>query len=261
MHAVINFGIETDIHVVFLVVLGESGHSSIDTQGELTHHGKTCQIAAKQLIILDITWPILKMIRRSKNLNPYPVVIDEKKQEANSGEFDRRETDLLQAYEHVVNCLIGCESTIKDLERQLAAKDEELASKDKAIADLEDKVVQASLELALTRAREDELMNELQHGLEARFDSLRYKGEDDAQARHQPISTSSRKKAKVGGGPGSHSEPDPGDEELSLDGGSETGFDDSITSRLANFRKHFLKSLSDERVEAQPTSARLTARK
>ena len=71
------------------------------------------------------------------------------------------EFSLRQSYEHAVQCLVSCESIIGDLQEDLAAKERQLISKDEVIHNLEEKLVQMSLELALTKGREGELQNQL----------------------------------------------------------------------------------------------------
>lgn len=57
--------------------------------------------------------------------------------------------DLLRRYETATQCLLQCESLIRSLERELEARDERVAS-------LEAELVRMSLELASSKAREDE---------------------------------------------------------------------------------------------------------
>eukprot|EP00581_Thalassiosira_minuscula_P032976 CAMPEP_0183785018 /NCGR_PEP_ID=MMETSP0739-20130205/66288_1 /TAXON_ID=385413 /ORGANISM="Thalassiosira miniscula, Strain CCMP1093" /LENGTH=341 /DNA_ID=CAMNT_0026029011 /DNA_START=48 /DNA_END=1070 /DNA_ORIENTATION=- len=64
--------------------------------------------------------------------------------------------DIRQEFQTAVDCIARCEFIIGALKSQLAAKDKELASKDEMIAGLEEKIVQMSLELATSKAFEDE---------------------------------------------------------------------------------------------------------
>jgi len=65
-----------------------------------------------------------------------------------------------QDYQNAVDCVARCEFTIESLREQLVAKDkthqEQMTLKDKTIANLEEKIVQMSLELASSKAFEDE---------------------------------------------------------------------------------------------------------
>mmetsp|Transcript_3712 Transcript_3712/g.8123 ORF Transcript_3712/g.8123 Transcript_3712/m.8123 type:complete len:295 (+) Transcript_3712:162-1046(+) len=68
--------------------------------------------------------------------------------------------ELHQDYQNAVDCVARCEFTIESLREQLIAKDkthkEQLTLKDMAIANLEEKIVLMSLELASSKAFEDE---------------------------------------------------------------------------------------------------------
>ena len=66
-----------------------------------------------------------------------------------SGSHDFGEFDLSQNYQNSIECLVQCESIISTLQKQLASKDEQISS-------LEEKIVQMSLELASSKAFEDE---------------------------------------------------------------------------------------------------------
>jgi len=104
------------------------------------------------------------------------------------GELGIGEFDLRQDYENAINCLIQAESLIGSLQEQIASKDrriakledkinlaptpkalqEQLASKDREITSLEEKIVEMSLELAVTKTQE----HKLQHQLKASFTSV-----------------------------------------------------------------------------------------
>ena len=81
-------------------------------------------------------------------------------------EYDHSEFDLCQEYENAVCCLVSCKSIIKALQEQhaskveqIASKDEQIASKDEQIGRLEEKIIQMSLEVASTKACDDELQH------------------------------------------------------------------------------------------------------
>mmetsp|Transcript_11519 Transcript_11519/g.24553 ORF Transcript_11519/g.24553 Transcript_11519/m.24553 type:complete len:382 (+) Transcript_11519:29-1174(+) len=121
---------------------------------------------------------------------------DEVMRRASEMTTDIDEFDLSENYQNAIDCLISCESIIRSLQEELAAKDkkiekleekienmamdnqvEELAAKDKKIKkleekiekmstndqvlNLEDKIVRMSLDLALTKARADSLEHKL----------------------------------------------------------------------------------------------------
>ena len=83
------------------------------------------------------------------------------------------EFDLRQEYENAIGCLVSYESIIQTLQEFHASKDEQMASKDELIASkdeliaskeeqivsLEVKMIQMSLELASTKACDDELQH------------------------------------------------------------------------------------------------------
>jgi hypothetical protein len=67
---------------------------------------------------------------------------------------DLNESDLRRDYQTAIDCLIQCESMIKDLQDQLLAKDERIES-------LEDKIMHMSLQLASSMSREDHLQHKM----------------------------------------------------------------------------------------------------
>jgi hypothetical protein len=70
-------------------------------------------------------------------------------------EFDYLdESDLRRDYQTAIDCLIQCESMIKNLQEQLLSKEERIVS-------LEDKILHMSLELASSMAREDHLQHKM----------------------------------------------------------------------------------------------------
>jgi len=80
------------------------------------------------------------------------------------------EFDLSENYQNAIDCLISCESIIRSLQNELAAKDKKIEklekrlqriSKDDEIVALEGKIVKMSLDLALTKARADALEHQL----------------------------------------------------------------------------------------------------
>merc|ERR1719261_1106691 len=74
--------------------------------------------------------------------------IDSSETSINGGQvaFD----DLRRDYKDAIQCIVHCESLIKTLESQLTTKDDIISS-------LEEKIIQMSLELASSKANEDEL--------------------------------------------------------------------------------------------------------
>ena len=64
--------------------------------------------------------------------------------------------ELRQNYQDAVDCVVHCESICQNYESKIETLQEKLASKDEKIATLEEKLVQMSLELALSKAFEDE---------------------------------------------------------------------------------------------------------
>eukprot|EP00584_Thalassiosira_punctigera_P004171 CAMPEP_0172528392 /NCGR_PEP_ID=MMETSP1067-20121228/2801_1 /TAXON_ID=265564 ORGANISM="Thalassiosira punctigera, Strain Tpunct2005C2" /NCGR_SAMPLE_ID=MMETSP1067 /ASSEMBLY_ACC=CAM_ASM_000444 /LENGTH=309 /DNA_ID=CAMNT_0013312289 /DNA_START=141 /DNA_END=1070 /DNA_ORIENTATION=- len=70
--------------------------------------------------------------------------------ESNSdGGRERDDARLRRDYQHAIDCLLQCESVIDSLQEQLASKDERIAA-------LEARIVEMSLELASSKAFEDE---------------------------------------------------------------------------------------------------------
>mmetsp|Transcript_21149 Transcript_21149/g.45897 ORF Transcript_21149/g.45897 Transcript_21149/m.45897 type:complete len:171 (-) Transcript_21149:266-778(-) len=85
---------------------------------------------------------------------------------------DFHSRDLLQNYQHAVECLINCEALAVTLQQNIASKDEQIssleekliqnhASKDTQISNLEEKLIQMSLELASSKTKEDALEHRL----------------------------------------------------------------------------------------------------
>lgn len=72
--------------------------------------------------------------------------------------------DLSQNYQNAVDCLVHCEFIMKNLQDQLKSKDVQIAS-------LEDKLVNMSLELASSKALQDEQEGQL-HQLKRRISSV-----------------------------------------------------------------------------------------
>lgn len=121
--------------------------------------------------------------------------------------------DLCRDYQNAVNCIIQCESVIKNLEAQLISKDDEIASlegnlaksnrmsrkrleehlihKDLRIANLEERIVQMSFELASTQAHEDRLQTKMKTS----FTSISSNDSNQSQKRYTPLITSNCSKS------------------------------------------------------------------
>ena len=92
-----------------------------------------------------------------------------------TSDFDPSKFNLRQEFDNAVACLISCESIINALQKRLvlkykeiisrdkrfASKDMQLASKDKLIKNLEGKIVQMLIKLALAKMTKDELQHKL----------------------------------------------------------------------------------------------------
>ena len=74
---------------------------------------------------------------------------ERKMQKDNVCEDDNGQSDLHIYYQNAVNCLVHCDSVITNLQEQLSFKDEQIAS-------LEMKLIETKLELASTKALQDE---------------------------------------------------------------------------------------------------------
>jgi hypothetical protein len=91
----------------------------------------------------------------SDEINDVKGVIRRLSSKSSLCEFDDlHESDLRRDYQTAIDCLIQCESMIKDLQDQLLAKDERIES-------LEDKIMHMSLQLASSMAREDHLQHKM----------------------------------------------------------------------------------------------------
>ena len=134
---------------------------------------RTCMMPhSQQSYLYDAAFSIHSQPYRMISSQNYLLVSDEggyahpKNEKMKKVHPDNSFNDLHQDYQNAVDCLTQCDSTIRTMQDQLA-------SKDKQIASLEEKLVQMSFDLASSKALEDEhrllvrkMMSDSSHGNE-----------------------------------------------------------------------------------------------